>query len=156
LAAGIAAVGLGAAAASISALVELAGAKTPTFQSRTLAHRPTVQVDVARAATALESARGHLRTTMGHVFDHTAVGGGPTVAHRAAIRRAATHAAETSADVAQVMFRLAGGTAIRNDAPFARALCDTQAVTQHLMVGPATWEVTGQELLGFPVDRPDL
>lgn len=156
LAAGIAMVGLGAATASVDALVELAGAKTPTFQSRPLAQRSAVQAEVSRAATALEAARGLLRAAVQASFVKAACGDTPTVAHRAAIRRAATHAAETSATVAAAMFRLAGGTAIRNDAPFARLLCDTQTVTQHLMVGPATWEVTGQQLLGLPTDRPDL
>jgi alkylation response protein AidB-like acyl-CoA dehydrogenase len=156
LAAGIAMVGVGAATASVAALVELAGAKTPTFQSRPLAQRPTVQAEVSRAATSLDAARGLLRAAVDASFAQAARGDTPTVSHRAAIRRAATHAAETSANVAAAMFRLAGGTAIRNDAPFARLLCDTQTVTQHLMVGPATWEVTGQQLLGLPADRPDL
>jgi alkylation response protein AidB-like acyl-CoA dehydrogenase len=115
-----------------------------------------VQIEVARATTALAAARSYLRGVLRDAFDQAAGGEPVGVASKAAVRRAATHAAETSAEVAASMFRLAGGTAIRNDAPFARLLCDTQAVCQHLMVGPATWEVTGQELLGLPVDRPDL
>jgi alkylation response protein AidB-like acyl-CoA dehydrogenase len=78
------------------------------------------------------------------------------VARKADIRRAATHAAEVSAEVATTCFRLAGGTAVRNDAPFGRLLRDAQVVNQHLMVAPPTWELTGQAMLGIPIDRPDL
>jgi alkylation response protein AidB-like acyl-CoA dehydrogenase len=156
LAAGIAAVGLGAARASIEALVDLAGAKTPTYQTRTLAQRPAVQLEVARATAALDAAGGLLHAAVGDAFARASAGYQPTMAQRAGLRRAASHGAETSATVAATMFRLAGGTAIRNDAPFARLMCDTQAVCQHVMVGPATWEVTGRPLLGLSLDRPDL
>ncbi len=156
LASAVAMVGIGAAQASIDALAELARAKTPTLQSRALANRATVQAEVARRATQLDAARGLLRASVGDAFDRAHAGLDLDIATKAAVRSAATFAAQTSADVAAAMFRLAGGTAIRNDAPFARLMCDTQAVTQHLMVGPATWEMTGQVLLGLPFDRPDL
>jgi alkylation response protein AidB-like acyl-CoA dehydrogenase len=156
LAAAIAAVGLGAARASLDALVELAGGKTPTFATRTLASRSTVQATVSRAEASLTAAQRYLRSCVGEAFDAARVDGAVGVAHKADIRRAATHAAEVSAEVATTSFRLAGGTAVRNDAPFGRLLRDAQVVDQHLMVAPATWELTGQVVLGLPVDRPDL
>jgi alkylation response protein AidB-like acyl-CoA dehydrogenase len=156
LAAAIAAVALGAARASLDALVELAGGKTPTFGARALATRSTVQATASRAEASLTAARLYLRSCTSEAFDLATAGGPVDVARKAAIRRAAVHAAEVAADVATTSFRLAGGTAVRNDAPFGRLLRDTQVVNQHLMVAPPIWELTGQVLLGLPVDRPDL
>jgi alkylation response protein AidB-like acyl-CoA dehydrogenase len=156
LAAAIAAVGLGAARASIDALVDLAGAKTPTFAARTLATRSTVQAATSRADASLVAAGLYLRSCIDAAYATASTGGTVDVALKAATRRAAVHAADVSADVAASMFRLAGGTAVRNDAPFGRLLRDTQVVNQHLMVAPAIWELTGQVLFGLPVDRPDL
>jgi alkylation response protein AidB-like acyl-CoA dehydrogenase len=156
LAAAIAAVGLGAARASLDALVDLARGKTPTFANRTLASRSTMQAAASRAEASLTAAQRYLRSCVGAAFAAASAEGGVDVARKADIRRAATHAAEVSAEVATTCFRLAGGTAVRNDAPFGRLLRDAQVVNQHLMVAPPTWELTGQAMLGIPIDRPDL
>ena len=69
---------------------------------------------------------------------------------------AATHAAQTSVAVANEMFLLGGGTAVRNDSPLGRQLADARVATQHLMVAPATWELCGRILLGVDVETSML
>jgi indole-3-acetate monooxygenase len=37
-----------------------------------------------------------------------------------------------------------------------RHLRDVRAVTQHMLIGPATWELTGRVLLGLPTEVEQL
>jgi indole-3-acetate monooxygenase len=47
---------------------------------------------------------------------------------------------------------MAGGTAVYSIHPLQRRLRDAHVATQHMMVGPSTWELTGSVLLGLPTD----
>jgi alkylation response protein AidB-like acyl-CoA dehydrogenase len=147
----VSAVGLGIGVGAVEAFRELAGAKTPTLQSKPLARRATVQATLAQAATALDAARALLHQAIG-----SAIAAPGELSSRVDLRRAATHAAHTAASVVTTMHTLAGGTSVRNDAPFGRLLRDAHTVTQHLMVGPATWESCGRAMLGGPVEVGEL
>jgi alkylation response protein AidB-like acyl-CoA dehydrogenase len=82
--------------------------------------------------------------------------GAITVEHRAALRLASTHAVETGAAVTGTAYRLAGGSAIYDSNPLQRRFRDVHAATQHMLVAPATWELTGRLLLGLPTDVGQL
>jgi indole-3-acetate monooxygenase len=71
---------------------------------------------------------------------------------RARLRAAATHLVRTSADVVRSAYDMAGGTAVYSIHPLQRRLRDAHVATQHMMVGPSTWELTGRVLLGLPTD----
>ena len=75
---------------------------------------------------------------------------------RTGLRLAATHAALTCADVAQSAYRLGGGSAIYETSPLQRRFRDAHVATQHMLVAPATWELTGRLLLGQPTDTTQL
>lgn len=155
LALGIAAVSLGVARSAIETFCDLARSKVPTAHRRRLAERDTVTAAVARAEAGLRAARAF-------VFDAVAAAAveaaaGPiSVARRAELRMAATHAAQTAVDVANQMFLLGGGTAVRTESALGRQLADTRVATQHLMVAPPTWELCGRILLGVEAETSML
>ena len=156
LALGISGVSLGLAAAALDELTTLAGAKTPSLQRRKLAERGTVQAEVARSTAVLRAARAYVMAAIDDAWAAASAGDEPTMAQRADLRLAATHAAHSCVDVVRSAYTLAGGTAVRNDSPLGRHLRDVHVVTQHLMVSPVTFETTGRVLLGLPVELAEL
>jgi hypothetical protein len=54
------------------------------------------------------------------------------------------------------MYTLAGGTAIYDSSPLQRHFRDVHVATQHMMVGPATWELAGRIALGLETDTSQL
>ena len=156
LAIAIAGVGLGIGRGALDDLVALAAAKTPTGSTRTLAQRSTAQAETARAEASLRSARAFLHEAIGEAWGEAATTGAVSVQQRGALRLAATHATTTGAAVAETAFRLGGASAIYDESPLQRRFRDAQVATQHMLVGPATWELTGRLLLGQPTDATQL
>ena len=78
------------------------------------------------------------------------------LALRRDLRLSATHAVHTAAEVVQRLYTLAGGAAVFAASPLQRALRNVQVATQHMMVGDATFELTGRLLLGVPTPTPTL
>jgi alkylation response protein AidB-like acyl-CoA dehydrogenase len=115
-----------------------------------------VQADVARAEARLRSARAFLLGEARSAW--LAAQGGATISteHRLGLRLAATHAAGAAAEVVTSMYHLAGGSSIYDSSPLQRRLRDVHVATQHMMIAPATWELTGRLLLGLPTDVTQL
>lgn len=149
LALGIAAVTLGIAAAAIDELVGLAGAKTPQGARRSLAQRAAVQAAVARAGTSVDAARALLRHETLRAWELAEADGEVPVGSRGALRGAATHAVTASAGAVTAMYEAGGGSAIYESSPLQRQLRDVHVATQHMIVGPATWELAGRVRLGL-------
>lgn len=156
LALAIAAVTLGIASAAIDALVELAGAKTPTGSRRSLAQRPTIQAQVAQAQATVDASRALLREEVEGAWEAASESGTVTVERRAALRRAATHAAVSSATAVDAMYGGGGGTSIYESSPLQRHFRDVHVATQHMLVAPATWELAGRIALGLDTDVSQL
>jgi indole-3-acetate monooxygenase len=156
LAIAIAAVSLGIARAAVDELVALAAVKTPTGSRRRLAQRAAVQSELARSHGALQGARAGLLDAARRAFALAAEHGEVPIAERVALRLAATHAAETGAATAQSAYRAGGGSALYESSPLQRHFRDANAATQHMLVGPATWELTGRVLLGLDTDTSQL
>jgi len=64
----------------------------------------------------------------------------------------ATHATAASANAVDRMYTAAGGTAVFVSSPVQRRLRDVHAITQHLFVAPATYEMIGKILIGVETD----
>ena len=156
LAMGIGAVALGLARAAIDELVELAGGKTPTACARTLAARPAAQTEVSLAEVALRSARAYYYEAIGAAWDAATREGAITVEHRRDIRLATTHATQASAVAVDRMYTLAGGSSVYQRSPLQRIFRDVHVATQHMMVSPSTFELTGRLLLGLETDTAML
>jgi alkylation response protein AidB-like acyl-CoA dehydrogenase len=156
LAIAIAGVTLGIARGALDDLVALAGAKRPTGSRRTLGERGTVQAEAGRCEAALRAARAGLYAAIECAWDAAASGGEVPVAERAGLRLAATHAAATASEISHSAFRLGGGTAIYDSSPLQRRFRDASAATAHMLVAPATWELTGRLVLGLETDASQL
>jgi alkylation response protein AidB-like acyl-CoA dehydrogenase len=72
------------------------------------------------------------------------------------LRLASTHAVEASTAAVDEAYHLAGGSAVYDTSPLQRRFRDTHAATQHMLIGPATWEHAGRSLLGLEVDDAQL
>jgi indole-3-acetate monooxygenase len=156
LALSIAGVSLGVARAALAGVVELAGGKTPTLSSRRLAERPVTQAAVARAEASLRAARELLYAEIERGWADARRTGEVSLERRAALRLAATHATEAGAGVVDAAYELGGGSSLYETSPLQRHLRDVRAVTQHMLIGPATWELTGRVLLGLPTEVEQL
>ncbi len=156
LALSIASVALGIAGAAISDILDLAADKTPAGSARTLAARADTQSRVARAQAAHDAARALIAAAVAGAWSSALAGDAISVADRAALRRAATHATEASAGVVADLYALGGGTSVYASSPLQRRQRDMAVATQHMLVGAATWELTGRVALGLDADVGQL
>lgn len=149
---GVAAVGLGVARRALDELIELAGAKTPQFSSRTLAASGFAQTELARAEASLRAARSFLHESVGSAWQEALHGNSIGVARRVEMRLAAMHAATECARVADIAFTVAGGSAVYETSVLGRCLRDAHVVPQHIMVAPKLAETLGKHYMGVDLD----
>jgi indole-3-acetate monooxygenase len=152
----IAGTALGIGRAAIEDLLELAGAKTPTGSTRALAERPVTQTRIAQAEATLLSGRTFLYDAIATAWEAAEEGGEVSIAHRAALRLAASHATASAASAVDTAYDLGGGTSIYETSPLQKRFRDVHAATQHMLIGPSTWELTGRLMLGLPTDTAQL
>ncbi len=156
LALGIACTAAGLARRSIDELVSLAETKKPQGSSRPLRDRTPVQADVAIAEAKLLSAWGFVADTVGKAWDDAIDGFELSDDRRRLLRLGATHLTRTAAEVTGAMFSAAGGAAVYRDSPIQRCARDVMVATQHAMVAPRTFELTGRMRLGLETDTRQL
>ena len=156
LAMGIAAVALGLARAAIDALVEIAGGKMPQGSARPLAARASTQSDVSRAEALLRSSRAFYYEAIEQAWEDACARGRIETEHRRDVRLATTHATRACAEAVDLMYDLGGGTSVYQRSPLQRVFRDVHVATQHMMVSPATLELTGRLLLGLETDIGQL
>jgi alkylation response protein AidB-like acyl-CoA dehydrogenase len=156
LALGISAVASGNALAALADFKALATTKKAAGSSRTLADRGAVQAEYARAHASLDAARALADVTVARAWTEAQAGSLLSLDTRARLRLAATHLTRTAADVTRSAYDLAGGTAVYASHPLQRRLRDAQVATQHMMIAPPTYELTGRVLLGQPTDASVL
>jgi alkylation response protein AidB-like acyl-CoA dehydrogenase len=156
LAAGIAAVMLGLARASIDELVTLAGGKTPEGHRKPLAARTRTQEDVAEAEATLRSARAFFYESIGKAWNEASKGNQLTLEARRDLRLSASHAARASVKVVDLMYNLGGGTSVYRTSPLQRYFRDVHVASQHMMIATPTMETVGRVLLGLETDVTQL
>lgn len=150
LAVGVAAVTLGLAARAVDELIEL-GAKVPDASRRTLAERPAVQAELARADAAVRSARAFVTETVSQCWEsaeHGPIGD----EHKRLLRLAANNAVERSAAAVDLCYHAGGGTAVYRNSPLQRLFRDVHVATQHAMTAPRMLEPLGRMLFGLPTN----
>ena len=152
LAMGIAAVALGNAQAALDAFRDLAMAKKPAASKRTLAERAHTQMVFAEAYAAHAGARAFYYGVIDEAWREARTGGAITLAQRARLRLASTHATRASAKICAELHDLAGGSAVYLSNALQRRFRDAHVATQHMMIAPATLEVAGRALLGLPTE----
>lgn len=156
LALGVASVAVGIARDAIDELITLATEKTPSGSRRRLADRAHAQMEVAQAKAELAAAESFIIGEGNLIWYEADEGKALDVEARARLRLAATHGTRTSARVVDRMYELGGGTSIYATSRLQRAFRDIHAATQHMVVAPATYELTGRVLLGVETDVSQL
>jgi indole-3-acetate monooxygenase len=102
------------------------------------------------------AARTYLLDAAETAFEGATATGELSLAQRANLRIAATHAVRTSAEVTRIMHDLGGGTAVYETCPLSRRFRDAHVATQHIMVAPGSLELAGRALLGIEGDYSQL
>jgi alkylation response protein AidB-like acyl-CoA dehydrogenase len=156
LALAIAAVCTGIARSALDAVVELASEKTPAGSRRKLAERGAAQARVAEAEAALRASRALVAEAVGEAWERARADGEVDVERRLALRLAATHAAHAAAATTAAAHELAGVSGVYEGSPLERAMRDITVATRHMLVAPATNELTGRLLLGVQTDTTQL
>ena len=152
LAIGIAAVALGIARAATDELVSFAGAKTPDGSRRRLAQKSSTQRAVGEAEGQLRAARLFFYDTIEKAWNHAASNDETSVEIRRNLRLAMVHTVRTCAGVVTKMYELGGGTSVFLKSPLQRHFRDIHVVTQHVMVAPDVYDLTGRLFLGVETD----
>ncbi len=156
LACGVAACTMGIGRRSIDELTALAGSKKPQGSSRTLADRPQIQADIARAEAKLSAAWLLLREATTTSWETAEAGERPSVDQKRLLRLSATHAAQTAAEVTESMYKAGGGAAVYKTSPLQRTFRDAHVAIQHAIVAPRTFETHGRLRLGLETDTRQL
>lgn len=91
---------------------------------------------------------------MGETWRRTQAGETLSLEDKGRILAAATHAAQTAAQVTDMMFSLAGSSSVFDSHPLQRLFRDAQVIRQHGFVGAGRYETAAQVMLGLEPDLP--
>lgn len=156
LALGIAATALGVARGAMDDLLALAASRRPVGSRRTLEERATTQAQVAQAEAAISSSRAWLGECIDECWRNACEGQTIPLSARSRLRLAATHAVRQSAAATDRLYELGGGSSIYETNRLQQRFRDIHVTTQHAMVAPATYELTGRILLGLETNAAML
>ncbi len=109
------------------------------------------QVAIAEGEAALRSGRAFLLETVGAMWSTLERGEEPAIEQRALLRLSASQAVQGSVRAVDVAYNLGGGSSIYESSRLQRRFRDVHALTQHVMVGPSSFEAAGRALLGHEV-----
>ena len=155
LAIGIASVALGAARATIEDFLEFAGKKVPQGNTRVLAEKQSTQSNIAKAEAALRAGRAFFYEAIDAAWAG-ALRGEVSTEDRRDLRLATSQAVQAAKLCVNIIYELAGGTAVYRTSDIQRRFRDVQVAGQHMMVGQGTYELVGRLLLDLPTDIEQL
>jgi alkylation response protein AidB-like acyl-CoA dehydrogenase len=148
----VAACALGIGRGALDEIREIAPTRSPMSRPGPLSEWSYTQVEYARAEAALRSSRAFLFESLQNVWDALDHGQEPSIAERALVRLAATHAVEGAVRAVDTAYALGGASAIYESSSLQRRFRDIHAMTQHFLVAPATIELSGRALLGLEME----
>ena len=144
----ISAVPLGIARHAVEAFVALAREKTPAAGGPVVAARSVAQATVGRAHALVSAGSAYARGALEKLWARVAAGGAPTLADRAALWTAATHAGHAAVEATQLLYAAAGADAVYARCPLDRCLRDARTAVQHVVLQQNNYEHAGRFLLG--------
>ena len=147
---GFAAVSLGLARATLDAAIALARAKHQSLAASAMRDNGAIQGLIGRTEGDLRAARAYLYATAHAMWHDLSVSGQFSLAHRSAIRLAATWTIQQSAKVVDTAYRMAGATAVFRSNPFERRFRDMHAITQQIQARDTHFEDVGKVILSSP------
>lgn len=132
----------------------LAVQKTALGFNRTLRERPIVQATLSQAEAMLRSARALFYECLADAWQRTQAGEPATLQQKADLMLAGTHAAHTTAQVAERMHGLAGSTGIYQTCRLERHFRDAHTLRHHGLISANRFETVGQVYLDVPPEFP--
>jgi alkylation response protein AidB-like acyl-CoA dehydrogenase len=150
----VAPVALAIARGAIEEVRDLATDKVPMGSMKTLRNRTLAQSTFARAEAALRAARLFLYETLTAAWRRAESGQPFSLEKKADIMLAGTHAVQTSAEVADMMHRIAGTSGIYARNRLERLFRDAQTVRHHGFHSESRYETVGQVYLGVEPEFP--
>ena len=151
LAIGIASVALGAARATIDDFLMFAGKKIPQGNSRVLAEKSATQAGIAKAEARLRAGRAFFYEAIDAAWDG-ALRDDVSTELRRDLRLATSEAVHAAKQCVDMVYELAGGTAVYRSSTIQRRFRDVHVAGQHMMVNHGTYELVGRLLLDLPTD----
>jgi indole-3-acetate monooxygenase len=144
----LAAVPLGIARHAIDILRELTGTKIATRSQQALREDATMQADLGRAEALVRSGRAFLYEALDEAWSVVTAGHTLSVAQRAVLWLASTHAVASAKQATELMFSAGGSTSAYTSSGLERCVRDIHAAGQHLTLSSTNYEMVGQALLG--------
>jgi alkylation response protein AidB-like acyl-CoA dehydrogenase len=121
----------------------------PPMRDQVQAH-----VGLARAEALVRSARSYWYENVEALWDAASQGREIAFEDRTAVRLASLTAAENSVAAVDLLYRLAGTSAVFQTSPLERCWRDVHTAAQHFQVQDARWETAGRVLLGLDPGSP--
>jgi alkylation response protein AidB-like acyl-CoA dehydrogenase len=143
---------MAAAREAIDVFRDLAQRKVPMGSMKSLRDRGTVQASLAEAEAMLRSARAFYYEALSEAWARTTAGDPNLPEHRAELLLAGVYAVKASAQVTDVIHRLAGTTGIYSRSPLERCFRDAHTLRHHAFASESKLESVGQIYLGLPPD----
>ena len=141
---------------AIDEVSALAQGKTPVASTKLLRDRASAQAKVAKAEAILRSGRLLLYDTLSTAWEMTLAGETLSLTQKADLLLANTHAAASATKAVELMYSVAGTSAIRTTSPLERYFRDIQVLKHHALAAESRYETVGQVYLGLPPDLPVL
>ena len=145
----LAAVPLGIARHAIDILLELAGTKITTRSRQALREDVTMQANLGQAEALLRSGRAFLYEAICEAWHVVCAGDTLSVAQRAMLWLASTHAATAAKQAAELMFSSGGSASPYTSGGLERCVRDIHAACQHITLVPANYQMAGQAFSGL-------
>jgi alkylation response protein AidB-like acyl-CoA dehydrogenase len=146
---------LGLARRAIEEFRQIALTKENPFGPR-LSEQVQAHVGLARAEALVRSARTYWYESVRAMWDVASRRVEPSLECRTAVRLASLTATENSVAAADLLYRLAGSSAIFQTSPLERCWRDVHTAAQHMQVQDGRWETAGRVLLGLEPGSPVL
>jgi alkylation response protein AidB-like acyl-CoA dehydrogenase len=140
---------LGIARGAIENVVALAARKVGVNTGTGLREEAGVQQAVARADALVSGARGLVFDTVGDLWATLRAGDTLSLQQRARYRLCLAASCASCVEAVDLMYQVAGGTALYAPHPLDRALRDILTLRQHAIFSPKVFETAGRMLLGL-------
>jgi alkylation response protein AidB-like acyl-CoA dehydrogenase len=145
---------LAVARRTIEEVSALAQGKVSVAASTALRERGWAQARLAQAEALVRAGRVFLYDTLSETWAATIAGEILSLRQKAGVQLAITHAVQSAVQAVELMYRMAGTSAVYTGSPLERYFRDVQVLRHHPFGSEARYETVGQVYLGLPPDFP--
>jgi alkylation response protein AidB-like acyl-CoA dehydrogenase len=140
---------LAVARSAMTELRNLAAGKTPFGSATRLAERPVAQATLGRAEAILRAGRALFYDTLADAWERTRRGEASTLEQKAELALAGAHAVRCAVEAVDLVYGLAGTSAIYARSPLERHFRDVQTLRHHGFTSESRYQTYGQVALGI-------